>query len=197
LCAGRSACLLNASELGRDAGISHHTARSWLSVLEACYIVHRLTPWHRSFSKRLIKSPKLHFWDSGLACFLLGITEPRQLAHHPLRGALFESWVVSEVHKWFVHRGLPVRAWFYRDQRQLEANLLIQTQSGFLAVEIKSAATIPASPFEALKPLQTLWQSAGEAPPRIALLYGGDEDQKRSDGSIVSWRRVHRLLEDA
>lgn len=197
LCAGRSASLLNASELGRDAGISHHTARSWVSVLEACYLVHRLAPWHRTFSKRLIKSPKLHFWDSGLACSLLGITEPRQLVRHPLRGALFESWVVSEVNKWFTHRGLPVRAWFYRDQRQLEADLLVQTPSGLLAIEVKSAATIPASPFETLKRLQSLWQSAGEEPPRIALLYGGDEDQKRSDGNIVSWRRVHRLLEDA
>lgn len=195
LCAGRSASLLNASEIGRDAGISHHTARSWLSVLEACYLVYRLPPWHRSFSQRLIKSPKLHFWDSGLACYLLGITEPGQLVRHPLRGALFESWVVSEVHKWFIHRGLPVNAWFYRDQRQLEVDLLVQTPSGLLALEIKSGATIPPAPFESLKRWQALSQSAGAEPPRIGVIYGGDDDQLRSEGSVVSWRRVSKSLE--
>lgn len=194
LCAGRSASLLNASELGRDAGISHHTARSWLSVLEACYLVYRLVPWHRSFSKRLIKSPKLHFWDSGLACYLLGISEPNQLTRHPLRGALFESWVVSEVHRWFIHRGLPVRAWFYRDQRQLEADLLVQTPSGLLALEVKSAATIPPAPFESLKRVRALWEGARDEPPRLGVIYGGDDDQHRSEGSIVSWRRVGQLL---
>lgn len=195
LCAGRTAGLLSASGLGRDAGVSHNTARSWLSVLEACYLVHRLPPWHRNLGKRLTKSPKLHFWDSGLACYLLGIDQPERLRLHPLRGALFESWVASEVHKWFIHRGLPARTWFYRDQRGLEADLLVQGPSDLLAVEMKSGATLPGSPFENLRRLQALWKSAGEKPPSIAVVYGGDDDQRRTEGPVLSWRNVHRLFD--
>lgn len=194
LCAGRTASLLNLSELGRDAGISHNSARSWLSVLEACYVVQRLAPWHRSFSQRLIKSPKLHFWDTGLACYLLGIMEPEQLRRHPLRGALFESWVVSEVHKWFIHRALPVRTWFYRDQRRHEADLLVQAASGLWVVEVKSGATVPSSPFESLKQVQSFWRAANEPPPRALVVYGGDDDQIRTEGRIVSWRHLHQAL---
>ncbi len=194
LCAGRTAGLLNLSELGRDAGISHNSARSWLSVLEACYVVQRLSPWHRSFSQRLIKSPKLHFWDTGLACYLLGITDPEQLRRHPLRGALFESWVVSEVHKWFIHRALPVRTWFYRDQRRHEADLLVQAAGGLWVVEVKSGATVPSSPFESLKQVQSFWVAANEPPPRALVIYGGDEDQIRTEGRIVSWRHLQQAL---
>jgi hypothetical protein len=99
LCAGRTGQLLNLSALGSDAGITHNTARSWLSVLEASYICFRLPPYYRKLSKRLVKTPKLHFYDSGLACYLLGIRSPDELRHHPLRGAIFESWVLSEMVK--------------------------------------------------------------------------------------------------
>ena len=99
LAAGRTAQTVNLSSLGGDAGVSHNTARSWLSVLEASYLLHRLPPWHRNLKKRLTKAPKLHFIDSGLLCHLLGIRSVEALRHHPLRGAIFESWVVSEVLK--------------------------------------------------------------------------------------------------
>ncbi len=112
LCAGRTAQLLNLSSLADDCGINHNTARSWLSVLETSYVVFRLPVWKASLKKRLTKAPKLHFIDVGLACSLLGITSAEQLHHHPLRGALFESWVVSEIYKNRVHAGLSPHLFF-------------------------------------------------------------------------------------
>ncbi|NQU65699.1 MAG: ATP-binding protein, partial [SAR324 cluster bacterium] len=106
LCAGRTAQEINLSTLGNDAGVAHNTIRSWLSVLETSYIIHRLPAWHANIRKQIVKAPKLHFFDSGLVCYLLGIHEPEQLRHHPHRGAIFESWVVSEIYKYSVHSGL-------------------------------------------------------------------------------------------
>ena len=105
LCAGRTAQEINLSTLGGDAGVSHNTVRAWLSVLETSYIIHRLPAWHLNIRKQVVKAPKLHFFDSGLACYLLGIREPEQLRLHPLRGAIFESWVIAEIYKAYVHRG--------------------------------------------------------------------------------------------
>jgi predicted AAA+ superfamily ATPase len=107
LCAGRPAQLLDLSALAPDAGITHNTARAWPSVLEASFLAHRLPRWHANVTSRLVKTPKLHFYDSGVLCFLLGIRRAEQVREHPLRGAIFESWVVSEIVKARVHRGLP------------------------------------------------------------------------------------------
>ena len=105
LCAGRIGQLMNMESLGNDTGVSHATAREWLSLLEASYIAFRLPPFHANISKRLIKSPKLYFYDVGLAAYLMGITRPEQIAQHPLRGMLFENLVVVEVMKHFLNRG--------------------------------------------------------------------------------------------
>jgi hypothetical protein len=111
LCAGRAGQLVNLSALGADAGVTHGTARAWLAVLEAGYVVWRLPPLHANLGKRLVKTPKLHFLDSGLVCWLLGIQSPSQLRDHPLRGAMFETWVASEVLKARLHRGQGPLAW--------------------------------------------------------------------------------------
>jgi len=192
LVAGRTASELRLSTLGGDAGVSHPTARSWLSVLEASFLCLRLPAWHRSHRKQVVKSPKLHFLDTGLACHLLGITEPRQLRHHPLRGALFESWVVSEVLKWRLHRGLPERMFHLREARGAEVDLLVEEGDRLTAVEIKSGATIAPYFFNALSRLRddvTIREPHLAFDPRV--VYGGEASQRRSAATVIAWRHLH------
>lgn len=192
LAAGRTASELNLSTLGGDVGITHPTVRAWLSVLEASFLCLRLPAWHRSARKRIVKAPKLHFMDTGLACHLLGITEPGQLRRHPLRGALFESWVVSEVYKWRIHRALPARMFHYRETRGLEVDLLVEEGERLVAVEAKSAATV-AGGF--LKTLDRFRAEVEERQPHLTcdlrLIYGGDAAQQRSNAAIIPWDRIH------
>ena len=141
LCAGRTGQLLNLEQLGNEAGISQPTAREWLSLLEASYIAFRLPPWHANVSKRLVKTPKLYFYDVGIASFLLGINEAPQLHNHPLRGALFETLVVADIVKEFLHGGRRAPISFYRDAKGNEVDLIISTGTGNVPVEIKSSAT--------------------------------------------------------
>ena len=192
LAAGRTASELRLSTLGGDAGVTHPTARSWLSVLEASFLCLRLPAWHRSHRKQVVKSPKIHFLDSGLACHLLGITEPGQLRHHPLRGALFESWVVSEVLKWRLHRGLPERMFHLREARGAEVDLLVEEGDRLTAVEVKSGATVVPHFFDALDRLRdevSVREPHLTFEPRI--VYGGEASQHRSAGTVIPWREIH------
>jgi predicted AAA+ superfamily ATPase len=194
LCAGRTAQEINLSALGSDTGISHNTVRAWLSVLETSYIIHRLPSWHTNIRKQVVKSPKLHFFDSGLACYLLGIREPEQLRHHPLRGAIFESWVVAEVYKSLVHNGVQPGLFHYRETRGLEIDLLIDRGDQFDAVEIKSAATAAAGFFKNLQRFSDRMKEA--APSRTIksyVVYGGVGSQRRSNAQLLSWRDVQRM----
>ena len=118
--------MLNLSALAIECGITHNTAKAWISVLEASFILHLLRPHHRNFSKRLVKTPKLYFCDTGLACWLLGGQTPAQIALHPLRGALFENWVVSELLKGRFNRGLPSNLFFWRDSTGNEVDVLLE-----------------------------------------------------------------------
>jgi hypothetical protein len=150
LLAGRTGQLLNLSQISSDAGVSHTTARQWLSLLEAGFIVHLLPPWFANLGKRLVKAPKLYFVDVGLACYLLGITAAAQLARHPLRGALLENLVVLEALKGFHHRGLAPRMHFYRDSNGNEVDLLLGHGTGLYAVEVKAGATVASDYFKGL-----------------------------------------------
>lgn len=197
LCAGRGAQELNLTALGADAGISHNTARAWLSVLEAGFVVHRLPAWHTNLGKRVIKSPKLHWFDSGLLCHLLGIREPAQLQVHPLRGAVFETWVVAEVYKALVHRGRAPLLFHYRETRGAEVDLLIEQALGLTAVEIKSGATIGSDFFAHLERFRQ--ELAGAVPARQVapvIVYGGDMPQDRSLGKVLPWHRIPELIGD-
>src|SRR5215213_2700185 len=189
LCASRTGQILNLSSLANDCGISQPTARSWLSVLEASYIVFRLPPFFANLGKRLIKAPKLYFYDTGLAATLLNIETPRQLETHPLRGAFFETWVVAEIAKAHLHRGRRPRLSFYRDRSGLEIDLVLEKGADLVLVEIKSTQTPPSQVFSAFDRLaQSL---AGQEAPRIAsrvVVYGGEESQERSKGRLLSWR---------
>lgn len=185
LCAGRTGQVLNLSALGDDAGVSHNTAREWINVLEAGFIVHRLQPYHRSFNKRLIKSPKLHFFDAGLAAYLLGIREPEQLQTHPLRGALFETAIVSEYLKHTHNYGSGLRLSYWRERSGQEVDLIVETADGITPVEIKSGATVSR---DMLSGLQRWSSIAGPDSRTPTLVYGGIEEQTRSDTTIRSWR---------
>lgn len=196
LCAGRTAQELNLTALGTDAGISHNGARAWLSVLEASYVVHRLPAWHPTLRKQVVKAPKLHFFDSGLVCYLLGIREPGQLPTHPLRGAVFETWVVSEVYKSLVHGGRPPNLHHYRESRGLEIDLLIGRGDRLDAVEIKSGATLATDFFRNLDRLPERLAAAGLAEGRRFLVYGGETSQRRTQARVLPWREVGSLAAD-
>jgi predicted AAA+ superfamily ATPase len=194
LCAGRTAQEINLSKMGSDAGVSHNTARAWLSVMETSYIVHRLPAWHVNIRKQIVKAPKLHFFDSGLLCYLLGIREPAQLRLHPLRGAIFESWVVSELYKAYVHRGLPPSLFHYRETRGAEIDLLIENGLNLTAVEIKSGATVTRDFVKNLTSFSGRMAQADRpftVQPHV--VYGGDDSQRRSNAQVLSWRHLHRI----
>lgn len=188
LCAGRTAQELNLSSLGTDAGVSHNTARAWLSVLEASYITISAPAWHRNVRKRLVKAPKLHFLDTGLVCSLLGIRDPDHLRTHPLRGAIFESWVASEIVKALMHRGRHPDLMHYRESRGAEIDLVAEQGGSRYLIECKSGATIDPSFFKALSGL------AGNAKNVVpALVYGGNESYPRRSVPVYAWKEIERL----
>ena len=190
LCAGRTAQLLNYSSLASDCGISQPSAKAWLGVLEASFIAFRLPAFHANTRKRLVKMPKLYFYDTGLVCWLLGIRQPEQLRSHPLRGPVFETWVVSEIVKHRANQGMTGGLWFYRDRNGAEVDLVIDRQgSGFTLLEAKSAATPSSSLLAGAKRRRRHFDDV-DAPCDVAVAYGGDSFQKRSDGRLIPWRML-------
>ena len=194
LCAGRTAQEINFSNLGADAGVSHNTVRSWLSVLETSYIIHRLPAWHANIRKQVVKTPKLHFFDSGLLCYLLGIREPEQLRLHPLRGAVFESWVVSEIFKGLAHRGMQSNIFHYREARGTEIDLLVENSQELAAVEAKSGATVSEDFFKNLKLFTEHIKERDRRQIQKYVVYSGDMSQKRSQANVVSWKDITKIL---
>lgn len=192
LCAGRTGQILNFSALAADCGVSHNTARAWLTVLETSFVVFRVPPFHVNFGKRLTKSPKLFFYDTGLVCSLLGIRTPEDLCFHPLRGALFESWVVSEIAKARVHRGLAADLSFFRDHKGEEVDLLVGSGMRVAAVEIKSAETLREEALTGLERFATLSSRFSEKLGRLdrILIYGGEKRQDRTRETVLPWTSV-------
>lgn len=185
LCAGRSGQLLNLASLGTDCGITHSTAARWLSVLEASFLVHLLRPHHRNFGKRLMKSPKLYFLDTGLLCYLLRIRTTDELFSHSSRGAVFETFVVNELLKTCLNLGLEPDIWFWRDSTGREVDLLIEHGAGLVPIEIKSGETVVSDFFKGLE----YWQALpGQEDATSALVYGGDTSTRRNGRAVYSWR---------
>ncbi len=185
LCAGRSGQLLNVSSLGADCGVTHTTAQRWLSILESSFIVYLLRPHFENFSKRMIKSPKLYFMDTGLLCYLLRIRKPDDLKSHALRGAVFETFVVGEVLKGALHHGRESDVYYWRDSAGHELDLILERGAERCAIEIKSGQTIARDFFKGL----TFWKSLpGESEAPTALVYGGDKSMVRSGTSIYRWQ---------
>lgn len=189
MCAARTGQVLNLSSLAADCGITHNTARAWLSVLQASHLVTLLPPYHRNFGKRLTKAPKLYFLDSGLACHLLGISHPETLVTHAMRGALFETWVVSEFLKAAHNAGMTPALWFWRDSAGHEVDLLTEQAGGLKAIEIKSGMTLAADWFDGL---ERFGRHAPEA--HRTLIYAGDSSQSRTHCSVVDWRHIANAI---
>lgn len=192
LCAGRIGQLLNLESLGNDTGISQTTAREWLSLLEAGYIAFRLPPYFTNISKRLIKTPKLYFYDVGLAAHLMGITNLDQITTHPLKGMLFENLIILECMKFFMNRGLSPLFHFYRDSNGNEVDLIIPRGRDQMPIEIKAAETVQSAFFKGLNRFMDAVPDAGPS----ALIYGGEETGERSGIQIVNLPVVASFLKD-
>lgn len=185
LLAGRTGQLLNITSLGADAGVSQTTAKRWLSILEASYVVRLLRPHHRNFGKRLIKSPKPYFLDTGLLCRVLGVRSADELATHPLRGGIFENFVLSEVCAMFVHHGEAAPVHFWRTSRGEEIDVLWTAGRQLAAVEAKAGVTVAS---DALDGLLRFSELSG-APPGT-LVYGGSEAHERRGHWLRPWDRI-------
>jgi len=190
LVAGRSGQILNMNSLSDDCGVSHNTIRSWISILEASYLIKRVLPFYKNLNKRVIKAPKIHFLDSGLLCYLLGINEPSQLITHPLRGAIFESYVVSEVYKYYYHHGIPDNIYYFRDHQGHEVDLLIEDSLSIHLIEIKSAATFQDNYLKGLKYFEKLYTGSVTK----SLIYGGEDIYKYKDTNVFNWKTVSELF---
>jgi predicted AAA+ superfamily ATPase len=180
------------SSLAADCGISAPTAKNWFSVLEASFIAFRLPSYHGNISKRLIKMPKLHFYDSGLVCWLLGIRDTSQLTVHPLRGAIFESWAVSEIIKQRLAAGESNGIYFFRDKAGLEADALVQRGNGFLVTEVKAGQTIASDMTGAAVRVASLL-SAGGFPSEPVVIYGGAARQSRNSVTYLPWSEIQEF----
>ena len=187
MCASRTGQLINLTSLGADCGISAVTAKQWLSVLETSYIVTLLRPHHSNFGKRLVKTPKIYFLDSGLAAWLMGIRSAETLETHAARGALFESWVVSELYKKRLNGGLPIDLYFWRDNTGNEVDLIIEKEKGLQPIEIKSGSTYAIDWSQGLKKWQALAKNSSLEP---AILYGGESNFERESLKVWGWRDV-------
>ncbi len=186
LCAARTGTLLNLVSLANDTGISHTTARHWLSVLESSELVFLLPPYFRNFGKRLVKTPKLYFTDTGLAAWLIGIRDPQLLALHALRGALFETWVIGEFRKYRFNQGLPADLYFWRDNNGVEADLVFETPEGLQCIEIKSGQTLTP---DLIRAGRAATRFLTEPAPAPWLIHGGQESYSREGVRCISWRR--------
>jgi predicted AAA+ superfamily ATPase len=187
MCAARSGQLLNLTSLGADCGLSANTAREWLSVLEASYLVTRLQPHHQNFGKRLVKSPKLYFLDVGLMAWLLGIRDAQTLDTHGARGALFETFVVSELIKHRFNQGQASDLYFWRDSTGHEVDVLVDTPAGLQAIEIKSGSTFAADWIKGLQKWRSLSGSNGLQPQ---IIFGGMGLYGREDCQVIGWQNI-------
>ena len=187
MCAGRIGQLLNLSNLANECGITQPTARQWLSLLESSYIVHLLRPYHRNFSKQLVKTPKLYFHDTGLACSLLGIQSADMVRTHYLGGALFENLVITEAMKSALNQGREPSMWFWRDHVGHEVDLLIEQGGRLEAIEIKSGMTYHPDVFKGI----TYWRTiSGAEQHDCRVIYGGEESMTTRQGRVVSWKEM-------
>jgi uncharacterized protein len=186
LCAARTGQLVNLNSLANDCGIAQPTANAWMNLLEASFIVCRVAPFHRNFGKRLVKTPKLYFLDTGLCAWLLGITTVAEMQTHYARGALFETWAVTEALKWRAVRGNAQPLYFWRDNIGNEVDLLLEQDGGITLVELKSGATFRP---EWAQALHTVQRHIGQS-TRNVVLYGGDLTAHRSEVLQLGWRDI-------
>lgn len=192
LCAGRTGQILNIASLANECGIDSHTAKSWISILEASYIIKLLKPYYRNLNKRLVKSPKLYFLDTGLACFLLGISHPKHLLSHPLKGALFETLIVNELWKKEFNQISSDKIYYFRDKTGLEVDIIFDFVTHLEQAEIKSSKTIQNNSSRELKKLSGI----GHPIHKSYLIYGGDNSYVRDNISVVGWKDIDKEFQN-
>jgi hypothetical protein len=189
LCAGRTGQLLNMSNLAIETGVDSKTVASWIGVLESGFIIHRLQPHHTNFNKRIVKMPKLYFYDTGLVCALLGIQSGEQLNYHHMAGSLFENLLISELIKTRYNRARNKDLYFWRDNVGHELDVIIESPMGLFPVELKYGKTISQEFFKGL----LFWQKISNT-QNGAVIYGGDTIQKRSNGiEVIPWNKSGKL----
>jgi len=192
LCAARVGQLLNMVDLATYLGVDQRKVKQWLSVLEASYIIFLLKPHFKNFNKRLTKTPKLYFYDTGLACSLLDIRTAEILALSPYRGNLFESLIISDFQKQYYNAGSNPSTYFWREQNgRLEVDCVIDRGDMLLPVEIKSGETISPSFFASLSEWSKI---TGSNPERATIIYGGNKSQTRSTGKVLGWRQATQFI---
>lgn len=190
--AARVGQLLNATSIGNELGVSNHTVKHWLSVLETTFIIFKITPYFNNFNKRIVKSPKIYFVDPGLATYLLGINDLNQLSRDPLRGQLFENLVVLEFIKHQFNKGLDHNLYFFRDNTGNEVDLIFTNSSYLFPVEIKSSSTY--SP-QFCKTIKLLQKWGGERVKEGTIVYSGDEEISSLDNcSVINFRNIHKFF---
>lgn len=192
ICAGRIGQLFNQSAIANEVGLTHATVRKWQSLLQTSFITYTLPPYFRNFNKRLIKTPKLYFYDTGLACYLLGIRTADELNTHYAKGALFENFVITEVMKNFYNRGILQSLYFWRDRTGNEIDLLVDIGGQLHPTEIKSSQTIHPNFFKNLHYFNKISENEASL---ATLIYGGDLNQNRSNGNIKSWNNIPKYAE--
>lgn len=191
LCAGRIGQLLNVQSLANDCGVSFRTITHWLSLLQASYIIILVEPYYKNFSKRLVKTPKLYFYDTGLACSLLGLESASQVRSHYLRGGLVESLIMSDIYKQFYNTARSPHVYFWRDNHGHEIDCIIERGELIFPIEIKAGKTINNDYFTSL----TSWNELAKNDPAQSLVvYGGSEDSKRRAGNVFSWKTAGEII---
>jgi len=189
LCAGRIGQLLNMSSLAIEAGVDSKTIASWLSILQSSFIVYLLQPHHQNFHKRLVKMPKLYFYDTGLACSLLGITNVDQIPLHPQKGSLFENYIINELVKERFNNNEPHNLYFWRDNTGNEIDIVVDKGTSLRPIEIKSGKTVTSDYFKNFDFWNKITGTTGGT-----VIYGGDQLQKRSNGiTVLPWNDINTL----
>ena len=185
--AGRTGQILNYSNLSNQLGLSDKTIKQWIGVLEASFIVFTLPQFHKNFNKRVIKAPKLYFYDTGLASYLLGIRNEGEIDKHFAKGALFENLVAIELIKTFWNRGERPHLYYWRDNSGNEIDFILEISQTLKLIEVKASQTIASDSFKGLEWMQKI---SGAKPIDSYLIYGGDETQDRSAAKVRSWKAI-------
>lgn len=189
LAAGRAGQIINYQSLASDTGVTVPAIQTWMRILERSYIIFLLPPYHHNFNKRIIKSPKLYFYDTGLLCYLMNIDKPSQLLTHFAKGAIFENYVLAELLKDRFNQGLSPGMFYWKDNHNKEIDCIIETSTGPLAIEIKSSATFSMSFFENIN----FWKQLDPSNKMGAVVYGGDKSFPAREGHVVAWNDLGSL----
>jgi len=191
LAAGNVGQLINTSRLACDCGIDHKTIRRWISILQASYVCHLLPPYFNNFRKRITKTPKMFFYDTGLVCHLLGIENHQQLETHPLRGSIFENWVFAELQKKLFNQGLSATLYFWRTHGGQEVDFILKYCGDIYGIEVKSGMTVKLSMTKSMTNSLQNWENITTHP---IVIYGGDENYHSNKIQFTSWHNIETLF---